>query len=136
MYLIYSMRSLALKKSFAILTVALGVFFWQTGSIANMHSLTMDSGMTTAECTTSLPCITAVHLAPLPFIVILAITAIVVLFVLMGGSWTNRDKQIDRLKAYIKNWHLQGGGSRLFDYLQLFLSRGILQLKVADVAIN
>ena len=129
------MRISLLTKSFVITLLTLGVFFWQTHGAANLHASTMDSDMATTECTTTLPCLTAVHVSPVPFILIASILLLATLLSFnLVIAFTNAS--LERFRLYTKNIRLRIGSPNLFDYLQQFLAKGILQLKIADASTN
>ena len=132
------MRFSLTTKAFVVLFLISGVFFWQTNGAANFHAKTMDSDMSavSTECTTSLPCITAIHVSPIPFIPLMIIMAGVILLALIISRSSFSLTSLTRFWLYTKKWRLAGGGTHLFDYLQNFLSSGLLQPKIAYTSIN
>ncbi len=128
-----NMLSSSATKAGMISLLILGVLFWQTHGAANLHIKTMatNMNMSAKACSTSLPCLTAVHVSPIPFLPIIAIMAVIVLLLLAVTPDSSLSYNLQRLWLYSKKWRQAGGSTHLFDYLQNFLSQGLLQPKLA-----
>lgn len=127
-------------KGLALIFLAFSVIFWQTQGSANLHAETMDPDMSraeSAECNTELPCLIAIHVSPDPFIPAVAVLALTVLlaFIISTAS-SSSNNNLQRFRLYSKKWKVSGGTPHLFDYLQNFLTQGLLQPKVAFASFN